>query len=232
MSIRDRRVRRRFSLASVAVVLLLCLSFVSSVAESSPVTQQGSVPCLSSSDTLEDLVYCFYDYVPDRYSKDGRDGFDVPTPEELMQWREVVERMMDGECETIDLSAYDWGGDFTVTTFADVEVGSSYCILMETRYETYPDPAGPRLAHGWGTFIYNPVPLRELSIGAPHVKYEAWTDREAAGIFKRTQSRTLLMNGAHRYASDVDSGCQASPTANGPTLRTTRSTCSTPPWRS
>ena len=195
-------------------------------------TQQGSVPCLSSSDTLEDLVYCFYDYVPDRYSKDGRDGFDVPTPEELMQWREVVERMMDGECETIDLSAYDWGGDFTVTTFADVEVGSSYCILMETRYETYPDPAGPRLAHGWGTFIYNPVPLRELSIGAPHVKYEAWTDREAAGIFKRTQSRTLLMNGAHRYASDVDSGCQASPTANGPTLRTTRSTCSTPPWRS
>lgn len=83
------------------------------------------------------------------------------------------------------------------------------CIFMETRYETYPDPAGPRLAHGWGTLVYNPLALRELSIAAPHIKYEAWTDRQAAGIFKRTRSRTLLMNGTHRYASDVSSDCQA-----------------------
>ena len=194
--------------AALATLLVLSLSVTSSNAEDGLLAQEGSVPCLDTNDTLEDLVYCIYDYMPHRFSVDDRDGFDVPTAAELAQWRAVVEQMMNGECDTIDLGQYDWGDDFTVTTFADLENGNTYCVFMETSYEAYPDPIGSRVTHGWGTFIYNPAYLRELNISAPHVKYEAWTDLEATAIFKRTRSRTLLMTGAHRYASDVDSGCQ------------------------
>jgi hypothetical protein len=42
------------------------------------------------------------------------DGFDVPTATEMGQWREVVGQMMEGECDTISLSGYGWGSDFTV----------------------------------------------------------------------------------------------------------------------
>jgi len=190
----------------------------SHIADSSPgltmrPAQVGSVPCSSSSNTLEELTSCILDYMPHRYNGDGgdgRDGFDVPTITETLQWREVVTQMMAGECEAISLSAYDWGSDFAVTLFTDTQDHIPYCVFMETRYETYTTtPVITRVTHGWGTFIYNPAYRRELNISAPHARYETNTGVEAIGIFKNTRSRTFLMTGAHRYASDVDSSCQS-----------------------
>ncbi len=193
--------------ATLASFLVLSLSSAPPAAAISP-APAGSVACLNTSSTLEDLVDCIYDYMPHRYSVDGRDGFDVPTTVEMNQWREVVAQMMDGECDTISLGEYGWGSDFTVTTFTDTQNSNSYCVFMETSYDTY--TSTDRVTHGWGTFIYHPTYLQELNISAPHAKYETGTAIEAIGVFKNTRSRTFLMTGDHRYASDVDSSCQSS----------------------
>ena len=172
--------------------------------------QAGSVPCLDSSGALEELVDCILDYMPHRYSVDGRDGFDVPTITETAQWRDVVRQMMEGECDTIDLGGYGWGNDFAVTVFTDTQDSNTYCVFAETKYEVYTTTKIiTRVTHGWGTFIYDPAYLRELNISAPHAKYETETATEAIGIFENTRSRTFLMTGAHRHASDVDSSCQS-----------------------
>lgn len=196
------------SLVMVLIILLLLSLSAASPFVAVGLAQKGSVPCLNRSDTLEDLVECINEYMPHRFSVDGRDGFEVPTATQKTQWREVVEQMMEGECGTINLRGYDWGDDFVVTVFTDIQKSHTYCIFMETTYDTYPNPAGDRVTHGWGTFIYDPTYLRDLNFSAPHAKYERGTDTEAVGIFQNSQGRTFLMTGAHRYASDVDSGCQ------------------------
>ncbi len=195
-------------IAALATFLLLSLTSASSTVATG-LAQAGDVPCLSTSSTIEDLVSCTLGYMPHRYSVDDRDGFTVPTAIEMTQWGEVVEQMMDGGCSAISLSGYEWGNDFTVTTFTDTQNGQAYCVFIETRYDTY--PAGERVTRGWGTFIYNPNYCRELNISAPHAKFETDTGTQAAGIFKNTQSRTFLMTGAHRRANNVLSTCQ--PTA-------------------
>jgi hypothetical protein len=119
--------------------------------------------------------------------------------------------MMEGECADIDLSAYPWGDDFAITPFSDEEDGQSYCVLMENRYQVFTHTEGftfTRVPHGWGTFIHNPGAERELCLGAPHVLHEPGTATQTVSLFKRTQSRTFLINGAHRYASDMVSDCQ------------------------
>ena len=164
----------------------------------------ATVPCLDTSATLEELIECIDPYMLASFDQDLRDGFDVPTADEMLQWRQVVAQMMDGRCDTIDLGGYDWGGDYTVTTFVDT--GIPYCVLLETHYETY--DGRDRVTHGWGTFIYNPGSLRNLSIGAPHPISDMTTNDEAIGVFKGTRSRTFLLSGGHRQASDVVSTCQ------------------------
>ena len=198
------------SILVAALATFLLLSFLSaSPAVAIGPAQAGSVPCLDTSDTLEELVSCIHGYMPHRYSVDNRDGFDVPDENEMDEWRQVVEQMMEGKCDIINLSGYDWGDDFTVTTFTDTQNSNTYCVFMETKYDTYTTTKViTRVTHGWGTFIYNPTYLRELNISAPHAKYELDTAAETIGIFKNTRSRTFLMTGAHRHASNVDSSCQ------------------------
>jgi hypothetical protein len=195
----------RVSLTVFTAFFLVLVSASGATAGPDP-AQAGSVPCLSTANTLQDLVQCIIRYMPNSYSTDGRDGFDVPTVTEWTQWREVIGQMMANKCETINLAQYPWGGDFTVTRFRDAGNNRTYCVFTETRYANY--AAGARVTHGWGTFIYDPAPLRELSIGAPHARFESRTGPETIQIFEKTRSRTFVMTGAHRHASNVVSPCQ------------------------
>jgi hypothetical protein len=174
-------------------------------------TPLNTLPCLDQSSTLEDLVACIQDFAPRRFDQDERDGFEVPSAREKDQWRAVVTEMMRGECASIDLSRYRWGDDFAVTPFTDGEDGQTYCVLMENRYWVFTHTEGftfTRVPHGWGTFIHNPDADRQLCLGAPHVLHEPGTATQTVSLFKDTQSRTFLINGAHRFASDVISDCQ------------------------
>jgi hypothetical protein len=188
--------------AAIALLSLPIVPFSPCVAVGQ--APSGTVPCLETSITLEELIECIDPYMPASFSQDGRDGFDVPTETEMAQWRDVVTQMMENDCDTIDLSGYEWGSDFRVITFVDNS--TPYCVFVETRFETY--WFGDRVTHGWGTFIVNPDSVRQLNISAPHPISDMDTNDEAIGIFKSTQSRTFLVSGGHRQASDVVSSCQ------------------------
>lgn len=205
--------RGRFIVLSILVaalttfVLLSMLSIVTSVESSA--TEASSVPCLNTSSTLEELGNCIEGYMPRSYSNDNRDGFDLPTITETTQWRDVVRQMMAGECDSINLNEYDWGGDFTAAYFTDTQNGNTYCVLMETKYDTITGTKViTRVKHGWGTFIINPRPYLELSIQIAHPLYDKDTGQEGIGVFKGTNSRSFLMAGTHRNASNVTSTCQ------------------------
>lgn len=191
---------------------LFLLSFsLAAPAPAPPGGAQAELPCLETSSTLEELVTCIHRYMPRDYLTDGRDGFDVPDEVELDQWRQVVRRMLRGECRSINLRSYDWGGDFVVTPFRDAQDGRTYCVLMENRLSTFEHTEGftyTRVTHGWGTFIYNPDASLELGFSAPHVQHEAGTVTETVTLFKQTSSRTFLINGAHRNANREPSTCQ------------------------
>ena len=195
--------------ASVTFLLLSFFSAPSTVAIGP--AQAGEVRCLDfeNYNTLEKLTDCICDYMPHRYSVDNRHGFITPTLTEMTQWRQVVAQMMEGECDAINLSGYDWGNDFTVTTFTDTQNSSPYCVFMETTYNTY--PCGARVTHGWGTFIVNPYPCRELSIQIAHPIHDLDTATQGIGVFKGTDSRSFLMAGTHRHANFICSACQPPP---------------------
>jgi hypothetical protein len=185
-----------FIAASATLAILSFLSVQPTVATGP--AQASATSCLTTS-TLENLVSCIHSYMPASGA-----GFVTPTSVTMAQWSEVVAQMMEGSCNAISLSEYDWGDAFTVTTFTDDQNNNTYCVFMETQTV----PAEDRVVHGWGTFIYNDDYLRELNISAPHAKYETGTATETVGIFKNTGSRTFLMTGAHRQASLTASTCQ------------------------
>ncbi len=195
--------------ALTAFFLLSLLSAAPAIERGS--TEAGSVLCLNTSSTLEDLVNCIHDYMPRSFSNDDTEGFDLPTITETTQWRDLVGRMMAGECDSISLNKYDWGSDFTTTHFTDTQNGNTYCVFMETKYNTFTNTKViTRVTHGWGTFIINPHPDRELSIQIAHPFSDKDTGGEGISIFKDTNSRSFLMAGTHRDANNVTSTCQTS----------------------
>ncbi len=61
---------------------------------------------------------------------------------------------------------------------------------------------------GWGTFIANKNPLRNLSIQVPYPAENPEIAKEGIQIFKYSNSRSFLIAGAHANASAIKSACQ------------------------
>lgn len=146
--------------------------------------------------TLESLVACIANQMPGR----GSEGYIVPDNTVLTDWRSVVAQMLKGECDKIALPA-SLRTNYAVKTLSDG--GKGYCVLMEVMDA---DSNG-KVDKGWGTFVINNNPKRELSIQAPHVLSDLNTETQAIGVFKETDSRTLLLTGSHREANATASPC-------------------------
>lgn len=152
-------------------------------------------PCPNAT-TLEEIVQCLVGRMP------GKDtnGFILPTATEMDDWESVVEAMLDGGCELIALPA-SLSGLYEISEFTDADNSEDYCILVELA------DAGDADKKGWGTFITNPFPLRELAIQVPHPLFEQDTPAEGIGVFKATGARSFLIAGAHRRANEAHA-CQ------------------------
>ncbi len=61
---------------------------------------------------------------------------------------------------------------------------------------------------GWGTFIANKNPLRNLSIQVPYPAENPEIAKEGIQIFKYSNSRSFLIAGAHANASAIKRACQ------------------------
>ncbi|MDI3290587.1 fibronectin type III domain-containing protein [Polyangium sp. 15x6] len=142
-------------------------------------------------ETLRELAACIRDTMP----KSGSEGYNPPSPTALADLRTAVSRMLNGHCD------FALGASIApimdLRTFRDVENGKTYCVLLEDS-----DANGDGIVdRGWGTFIVDPTASREVSHQAPHPLADVDTDLQAIEIFKRTDSRSFLLCGAHRNAN-------------------------------
>ena len=151
----------------------------------------------SSSTTLESLVTCIRDQMP----QSGSNGYVAPTPSERADWRTVVNQMLQGSCDFAVPASLN--GLVQVKTFTDTSNGRNYCLLMEVLDQD----ANGKVDRGFGTFIVYNRATRQLSHQAVHPIADATTESQAVTVFKDTDSRTYVMAGSHRDANSAASTC-------------------------
>ena len=179
------------------------------IASNSTVGAHPPVDCLTQSTTLESLITCIKGHMPSANSE-GFAALDLnmATDQAIQNaWRSVVGQMLagsfTGNC-VIPLPS-ELSGIYSLTLFTDNN--QNYCVLMEIEDAVDNDD---KVDRGWGTFIVNPNATRELSIQIAHPKFDLDTTAQGIGVFKGTNSRTLLMAGTHRFANSASSPCQPS----------------------
>jgi hypothetical protein len=76
--------------------------------------------------------------------------------------------------------------------------------------EVLDEDANNTVDRGWGTFMTNPAPVRELNFHISHPVSCTNTEIQGVSLFKLTNGRSYLMAGAHREANGASSPCQSS----------------------
>ena len=166
--------------------------------------------------TLEDLVKCFERYtVPEDYYTCATYVTAQPRaiPDEFAAWRAAITRLLnaDGTCALPPSSPIS--ASYGVFLFTDSVTHGQFCVLYEKNAVVSPIH-GRRYEKGWGLFITpaNSAPsIRPLHFSAPHPVADQGTAAQAAALFKRTVSKSLLIEGRHRHAlssSDCSQSCQ------------------------
>ena len=174
--------------------------FMSLVAVSVLVAHGKTEPTCAASTDLESLVTCIRGHMP----RSGSNGYVPPASRQRADWRRIVKRMLEGSCDFAVPASLD--GIVQVRTFTEAGSARRYCLLMEV---------GDRnrdgvVDHGFGTFIVDNRATRQLSHQAVHPIADSATDSQAVTVFKRTDSRSYVMAGAHRGANSAPSSCRRS----------------------
>ena len=150
--------------------------------------------------TLEELVGCITVQMPG----EGSEGFVAPDTLAQSDWAGVVARMLTGSCDDIVLSV-GLGSVYRVFTFNDAGTSRDFCVLMETLDEN----DNGTVDRGWGAFIVEPDPSREINIHITHPVSCTTTELQGVTVFKSVGGRSYLLGGAHRRANSRVSSCQA-----------------------
>lgn len=159
----------------------------------SPTRIPGTGLTCSTSSTLESLVSCITSHFG---------PFVIPSSTNQSDWKSVVLNMLNGQC---DISATGTlSSVYQVRTFTDSSNGKNYCVAIEVKDS---NPNDGLADNGWGTFIVNNTPSREVNQSAPHAVSDIATQDQAIGLFKSTNSRSFLMSGTRR--SIGTSSCQS-----------------------
>ena len=154
----------------------------------------------STATTLDGLATCIRNQIP----TSGSGEWVATTTAEQTGWRTAVNQMLGGACNFALPSAIATAAQ--IRTFTDSGTGKSYCLLMEVLDANN----NGKVDRGWGAFMVDPNATLEISHQAPHPIADSTTENQAIGIFGGTNSRSWLMAGAHRSASNSSSSCQSS----------------------
>ncbi|TAL19645.1 hypothetical protein EPN90_02895 [Patescibacteria group bacterium] len=155
----------------------------------SPIPTQSTLPPANQlscpkAKTLESLITCamqqFGPFIP-------------PTALEQTDFRAMVRSLLNGGCAAIPLPAR-LANIYSLRIFTDSENSQTYCVLMDTQDANNDF----KTDHGWGVFIVNQSPQRELNIAITHPVDDWQTEEQGIGVFKGTESRTFFMAGATR----------------------------------
>ena len=124
-------------------------------------------------------------------------GYQKPSEDETTAWKFVIEQMVNGKCGNDIEFPEEIRAGYGIEEFTDQENGKTYCVLMEIEDR---DKNGA-VDRAWGTFIFNKNATREINIHIPHPIHDANTQHQGIEIFKETNSRSILIAGAHRNAN-------------------------------
>ncbi|PPQ99979.1 hypothetical protein CVT24_009558 [Panaeolus cyanescens] len=170
-----------------------------------PLCNGIAITCTTTTTTLEALINCLNAYtVPENaYSCTGYSTAQpqISPTNELFGWSLAVNNLLNaaGSCSLPAGSTIS--GSYQVTDFLDTASGRRYCVLSEKDYVTV--GSSNRFSRGWGTFVApRDVTAATLTVhhSSPHPFADTNTPQQAAAIFRRTNSRSLLIAGRHRDA--------------------------------
>jgi hypothetical protein len=144
----------------------------------------------------------------------------LPTTSQLASWRVVFQSLAAGAWGTAHCQARTISSTYNVVQFRDTD--RTYYVLMEgvpgeipdpenhpSGSVTITDPADPT-RRGWGTYVFDPQPQRGLSLSAPHLFDDRWTEVEAVEAFLALGARTLLIAGTDRDQNKAEAPCDPS----------------------
>ena len=170
-------------------------------------TQTTMITCLTTSRTLEDLVICLAEFTVPTGTYDATTYASAqPSTSELAAWTTVIASLLevDGNCSSVSPTGLT--GFYTVSLFTEsVTDGRSFCILSESNSNS------GYYVRGWGLVA---VPAtraavsRNIHFSAPHPINDSRTPEQAAGLFKRTGAKSLVITGRQRDAYKIASSCQ------------------------
>ena len=136
--------------------------------------------------TLTGLTNCLKSHMPGSASE----GFIIPTGQNITDYRTLTTAALGGTCDDTIIP----NGLSSIYTAWPMD---KYCVISEKQ-----------MLNGWGTLIINTIPAKQISIQAPHPKYDTNTLEQAAAIFEEIEAHTLVIAGAHRNSNAID-GCQS-----------------------
>lgn len=138
----------------------------------------------------------------------GSEGFAKPTAAELSSLRQLVLKAASGDAAGAAALAEATGLPYRVVRFTDTGSGARELLLLEEKTP---------LAKGWGTFVFDPAPLRDLVVEAPHARYDVETENQAFTLFRRLRARAYVLAGTHRCANAERTPCDGTTDACGTT---------------
>ncbi len=137
-------------------------------------------------------------------SEAGENDYVAPNSSARSTWRTVIQNILSGDYSAAHTTAATI--TYQVTEFSDTTTtpNITYYILERTSEAT---------TNYWGTFIYNPSPLRQkLFIQCPHPLNDTNTGMEGIHIFRYCGARAYYTSGTERCNSSVYSTCDGTTT--------------------
>ncbi|KAG2006267.1 hypothetical protein CC2G_002598 [Coprinopsis cinerea AmutBmut pab1-1] len=164
--------------------------------------------CVSWAHDLAQLAHCLNRFTVLHGSYDTLTYNQAqPTPLERRDWNALVQSVVaaEGDCRGVEIPA-SLRAFYGIETFYDD--GTRYCLLAE--HSTMSQHA----TRGWGSLIVRPTSSRTIHLSAPHPVYDTGSVEQAAGLFKLSGAKSLLLSGRARSAFLQPSNC-TSPSTGG-----------------
>lgn len=146
--------------------------------------------------------------IASRMPGSGSEGFAKPSAAELAGFRQLVLKAASGDAAGAAAHAEAAGLPYRVVRFTDTGAASREVLLLEERTP---------LTKGWGTLVFDPAPLRDLVVEAPHARYDLDTENQAFTLFRRLRARAYVLTGTHRCANAERTPCDGTTDACGTT---------------
>ena len=147
----------------------------------------------AASGDLRSHIFGIINGLPDAV---GDNTYIEPTSNQLDTWGDIIDEIIIGNYADAHTAAQTI--DYQLVEYDDSETNTTFYLLEKTNAGT----------NYWGTFIYDPTPLRaRLFIQAPHPKKDFNTGKQGFHVFLNTGAAAYLVAGTSRCNSSSYSSC-------------------------